>query len=287
MLGEMLALSTAILWALMPVFSKKALGYANAVELNLVRSISASLTLIVLLPILRGGLIFQLDLYGFLLLLAATVIGIGIGDAVFFKSIDAIGVSRSVAVSSVHPLLVLFISVFMLGESITLINMIGGLLVVSASIIVALSDLEGESIGRTKQYVRGVALSLASASLWSIAVTFVSIGVRSVDPLIGNAYRFPILALAMLPMCRHSLHKLRDARLLLWGSLSGLTGLSIGTTLYLESIRLIGAGKATIIVGIQPILSAIAASLSLRERLNVRVWIAVLLASTGMILLEL
>ncbi|MCX8161634.1 MAG: EamA family transporter, partial [Candidatus Bathyarchaeota archaeon] len=77
MLGESLALFTAVLWALTPVFSKKALGYATAVELNLVRSISGSLTLILILPVLRGGLIFQLDLYGFILLLAATIIGIG------------------------------------------------------------------------------------------------------------------------------------------------------------------------------------------------------------------
>lgn len=285
MLGESLALSTAVLWALTPVFSKKALGYATAVELNLVRSISGSLTLILMLPVLRGGLIFQLDLYGFILLLAATIIGIGIGDAIFFKSIEAIGVSRGVAVSSVHPLLVLLISILVLGEDITPINTIGGLLVVSASIIVALSG--EESKGGSNRYIEGVALSLASAFLWSVAVTFVSIGVRSVDPLIGNAYRFPVLALIMLLVCRRRLHKLKDGRLLLWGALSGLTGLSIGTTLYLESIRLIGAGKATVITGIQPIISTLAAGLSLKERLNVRILVAVLLASTGMILLEL
>ncbi|MEM2740399.1 MAG: DMT family transporter [Candidatus Bathyarchaeia archaeon] len=285
MLGEALALSTAILWALTPVFSKKALRYATAVELSLVRSISGSLTLILILPVLRGGLIFQLDIYGFLLLLAATAIGIGVGDTVFFKGIDAIGVSRGVAVSSVHPLIVLLISASILSESITLVNVIGGVLVVSASIVVALSG--EESKGGSNQYIEGIVLSLASALLWSIAVTFVSIGVRSVDPLIGNAYRFLILALAMLPTCRRSIHKLRDSRLLLWGSLSGLTGLSLGTTLYLESIRLIGAGKATVITGIQPIISALAAGLSLRERLNMRIWIAVLLASIGIILLEL
>lgn len=285
MLGEALALSTAILWALTPVFSKRALRYATALELSMVRSISGSLSLILILPILRGGLIFQLDLYGFLLMLAATIIGIGIGDTVFFKGIDAIGVSRGVAVSSVHPLIVLLISVYLLNESITPINIIGGILVVSASVIVALSG--EESRGGSNRYVEGVALSLASALLWSIAVTFVSIGVRSVDPLIGNAYRFPILALAMLPICRRSINKLRDTRLLLWGSLSGLTGLSLGTTLYLESIRLIGAGKATIITGIQPVISALAANISLRESLSVRIWVAVLLASIGIILLEL
>jgi len=285
MLGEALALSTAILWALTPVFSKRALRYATAIELNMVRSISGSLTLILILPILRGGFIFQLDLYGFLLLLAATVIGIGIGDTVFFKGIDAIGVSRGVAVSSVHPLIVLLISAFLLNESITLVNVIGGVLVVSASIIVALSG--EESRNGSNQYFEGVVLSLVSALLWSIAVTFVSIGVRSVDPLIGNAYRFPILALAMLPICRRSMGKLINARLLLWGSLSGLTGLSLGTTLYLESIRLIGAGRATVITGIQPIISALAANISLREKLSIWIWIAILLASIGIILLEL
>jgi drug/metabolite transporter (DMT)-like permease len=285
MLGELLALSTAILWALTPVFSKKALGYSTPVELNFVRAISGSIALILIILFTRGGLIFDIDVYGFTLLLAATMIGIGLGDTVFFKSIDAIGVSRGVAISSVYPLIVLLTSACIVGEPVTLTDIAGGLSIVSATVIVALS--EEESAVGSNRYLSGVALSLASALLWSIAITLVSIGVRSVDPLIGNAYRFLILAIATLPLCRRSLAKLRDISLLLWGSLSGLTGLALGTTIYLESIRLIGAGKATVITGVQPIISAVIASLSLRERLSVKIWLAVILASIGIILLEL
>jgi drug/metabolite transporter (DMT)-like permease len=284
MLGELLALSTAILWALTPVFSKKALGYSTPVELNFVRAISGSIALILIILFTRGGLIFDIDVYGFALLLAATMIGIGLGDTVFFKSIDAIGVSRGVAISSVYPLIVLLTSACIVGEPVTLTDIAGGLSIVSATVIVALSE---ESAVGSNRYLSGVALSLASALLWSIAITLVSIGVRSVDPLIGNAYRFLILAIATLPLCRRSLAKLRDTHLLLWGSLSGLTGLALGTTIYLESIRLIGAGEATVITGVQPIISAVIASLSLRERLSVKIWLAVILASIGIILLEL
>jgi drug/metabolite transporter (DMT)-like permease len=285
MLGELLALSTAILWAVTPVLSRKALGYSTPVELNFVRAISGSIALILILLFTHRGLIFDIDVYGFILLLAAMMIGIGLGDTVFFKSIYAIGVSRGVAVSSVYPLMVLLASAYIVGEPITLTDIAGGLSVVSATIIVALSK-EESTIG-SNRYLSGIALSLTSALLWSVAIILVSIGVRSVDPLIGNAYRFLILAVAMLPLCRRSLAKLKDTRLLLWGSLSGLTGLALGTTVYLESIRLIGAGKATVITGIQPIISAILASSSLRERLNVRIWVAVTLASIGIILLEL
>ncbi|MCD6444642.1 DMT family transporter, partial [Candidatus Bathyarchaeota archaeon] len=130
MLGELLALFTAVLWALTPVFGKKALEESSIVALNFVRSVFGSMALWLILPVARGWRLVDVDPYSLALLTAAAVIGMGLGDLAFFKSMDMIGVSRSTAISSTYPLFTTFISILLLGEKLTVLNFLGTVSVV-------------------------------------------------------------------------------------------------------------------------------------------------------------
>lgn len=290
MLGEALALLTAVLWALTPVFSKKALEESSMVALNLVRSIFGSAALWLILPLARGWRLVEVDPYS-LMLLTAAVIGMGLGDLVFFKSMSLIGVSRSTAISSTYPLFTTLMSVLLLGEKLTVLNILGiTSVVLGVSLISIAAGEKGGSRKRDNPSLRrGLAFAISSAVIWSIGITLIALCVREVDPLAANTYRVSILALVLSlpPLFKKSFRRgLRNGRVLIWGAAAGVTGTSLGASVYLESIKLIGAARATALSSVYPMISAVAATLFLREKTNLKTWMGIGLTVLGIALLE-
>lgn len=289
MLGELLALLTAVLWALTPVFGKKALEESSIVALNFVRSVFGSMALWLILPAARGWRLVDVDPYSLALLTAAAVIGMGLGDLAFFKSMDMIGVSKSTAISSTYPLFTTFISILLLGESLTVLSFLGTVSVVLGVSLISIAS-SGENGGRDNPSLRkGVVLAIASAVIWSIGITLIALCVRDVDPLVANTYRLSILALilSLPPLLKKRFRRgLRSGKTLFWGAAAGVTGLSLGTSVYLESIKLIGAARATALSSIYPMISAVAATLFLKEKPNLKTWMGIGLTVLGIVLLK-
>lgn len=284
MVGELLALATAVFWALNPVFSRKALDYGSAVSLNVARSLFGSLSLWVVLFYSKGVDFLNVDLLGLVLVVAAGLVGVGLGDLVFFKSMSVVGVSVSVAVSSVYPIFTAAASLLFLGEDLDVLDAVGIVCIVLSVSLVSLSEKE-----RRRGSLKGVLLGLASAVLWSAAITLVALGVRRVDPIAANAYRFSFLTVILagvLVVGKGFGEEFRRREFLFWSWASGVTGLTLGTTAYLESIRLIGAAKATALTSVYPVVSGLAALAVLREKPSLKVWAGLILTAVGVALLQ-
>lgn len=289
MFGEALALFTAILWALTPVFVKKALEKSSMIALNLVRSIFGSVALWLILLLAKGWRLVEVDPYNLMILTMAAVIGMGLGDLVFFKSMSLIGVSRSTAISSTYPLFTSLMSILLLGERLTVLNILGIILVVLGVSLISMATKRGDRKRGGSSFRNGVVFAISSAIIWSIGITLITICVREVDPLTANTYRISILAmvLSLPPLLKKSFRRgLRNGEALFWGAVAGITGMSLGASVYLESIRLIGAARATALSSIYPMISAVVATLFLREKTNLKVWMGIGLTVFGIILLE-
>lgn len=289
MLGELLAILTATLWASTSVLSRKALEDMSPTEVNLVRAISSSAALWLILFKLKGWeALTWIDAFSLTLLTAAVLIGVGLGDFMLFKSMKLIGVSKSVALSSTYPLFTTLISIVALEEKLTSLNALGITLIVFGIFLISLS--KNSEINRPRSsdtFTKGVALSIGTALTWSIGITLIALSIKEADPITANAYRLPILAIilaATMSPTRGLRKTFKNSKSFLWAFLAGVTGLGLGTTAYFGSIKLIGMAKATALSSIYPIITAIAATLVLREKPGLKTWTAIGLTVLGLLL---
>lgn len=127
--GEVAALTAAFLWALSTVIFGRLGKWLSPLVLNLAKGCIAialiALTLVLqqnLQPRLPGMAIFWLTLSG--------VVGIGLGDTAYFKSINHLGARRALLMESLAPPLTALIALVFLQESLSAISWCGILLTV-------------------------------------------------------------------------------------------------------------------------------------------------------------
>jgi len=129
MLGEMLALGSAVGWALSIVLFKRS-AHLSAEGLNLFKNTLAS-TLLILTMLLWGISVdwdrssedwWRLGISGFL--------GITVADTLFFLALRNLGAGMLAILDCVYAPLVVFFSVLMLNESLTLTFAAGAILVI-------------------------------------------------------------------------------------------------------------------------------------------------------------
>jgi drug/metabolite transporter (DMT)-like permease len=102
--------------------------------------------------------------------------------------------------------------------------------------------------------------------------TFIAgkIAVQSMGPFSGAFCRFAIASLCLLPICYAWKGQLPRLKLpqLVWVGLMGLSGVVAYNAFFFLGLKLIPAGRASLIVALNPIAIALSAALFLREPLS-------------------
>lgn len=132
--------------------------------------------------------------------------------------------------------------------------------------------------------IGAVAITVLS---WGAAFPLIRIGMRELGPLELASARFLVagaLALAWLAFNRPPLPTRVDALRFLF---CGLVGISTYNGLLNQGERTVSAGAASFIVNIAPILTAILATIFLRERFSVWGWTGALISFAGVGLIAL
>ncbi len=117
MSGELIALSSALLWAIASVLLTIGARRVHVVPLNLVRCIVATTFFWGLLPF-YGGIhaLAAVPLSSWLWLILSVLCLLVIGDSLYFRSMDLAGVSWTMPVVSVNPLWSVLLAALVLGE---------------------------------------------------------------------------------------------------------------------------------------------------------------------------
>lgn len=117
----------------------------------------------------------------YLLFLASGVIGLGIGDTFFFKSLNRIGAGLSAIVAAMYSPSIIILSVIYLDERLTLVQIIGALLIITAVL----------STTRMKHGVKIERRDLLLGILWGVlATTATAVGIVMIKPALEQT---PIL----------------------------------------------------------------------------------------------
>jgi drug/metabolite transporter (DMT)-like permease len=224
----------------------------------------------------------------YLLLLASGVIGIGLADTLFFKSLNLIGAGLSAIVDCLYSPFVIGLSILFLEENMSGLQLVGVLLIISAILAISLQK-NIKSISR-RDFIWGILLGVFSIALMAI-------GIVMVKPLLN---RSPVLWVVMVRLlagcislgliilfcsdCKKitaSLMSFKNWRFMLPGS---FLGAFLALILWIAGMKYTQASTASALNQTSSIFVFVLAAIFLKEPINrIRV-IGIVLAFAGVIM---
>ena len=285
-IGIILGLTSAFIWATTSLAIKAQADRINPLSFNAFRMCVGTIFSFALLPFF-GGLpaIAQVPSHAAILLAISSVIGIAIGDMLYFWSLQQIGASRALPISGTYPLFTWAIAVPLLGEPITVSAMAGTALVILGVYLLAPGNGSTISVDARTQRLATFA-AVAAAALWAIATTMLKIGMQeSSHVIVVNAIRLPVAALGSAVVARWYggsstwqgyTHKNLPRLLAL-----ALYSTGIGMIVWTLTVDYAGAARAALLNTAAPLIGAPLAVIFLHERVTPKVAVGTLLAVWG------
>lgn len=177
-LGEILSFAVAIIWAFAVILFKKSGETVHPIALNLFKNLLAMVLFLPTMFILNEALIRQVPYSEYVLLILSGVIGIGIGDTLFFKSLNLIGAGLSAIVVCMYSPFIITLSVLWLGERLTLLQVAGALMIISA----VLSTIRVKKTGKisSRDLLWGIICGV-------LATAATAVGIVAIKPLLGRS----------------------------------------------------------------------------------------------------
>jgi drug/metabolite transporter (DMT)-like permease len=279
--GELIALGSAVAWALTSVAMRPIAGRALWRSSVLRVLLCSALLLAYALP---SGLLDQVAhaeprVIGWLL--GSTLASIVIGDSLYFLAAARIGVARALPIASAFPLLTTLGAVTLLGETFT-----PGLLAGSVLVVAGVALIGGErapSAGRPDPL--GLLFAGLAACMWACSGLFLGPALKSLDPVAANLVRFPVASVffAVYVVVARPAEQLTLR--LLWLTVAAAVGTLASATLFLAGISAAGVARGVALNATSPVFSAVLAVLLLKEHLGHRAALGVAASVCGTILL--
>lgn len=298
-IGSSLALLTALSWAAGVIFFKKSGESMSPFALNFFKNAVAvalfALTFVILRePVWAPG--WGEDTFWLML---SGVIGIGIGDVLFFRSLHLVGASRSAVIETLYSPSVLLSAFVLLGETMSVYTAAGGGLILVGILLVvtarAKASAEGDGVQLSRaELIDGVLTGMVSVVAMAVSIVAVKPIIEDHSVLWATSVRLAggllimVAALPFAPVLR------RESLRALWphaGWRFALPGAFFGT--YVALFAWIGGYKytsatvASLLNQTSTLFIVAAATVFLGEKLTKRRASAVALALAGSLIVLL
>ncbi len=176
-LGEILALASGLAWAVAVVLFRVSGRSIHPVGLNLGKNVLGLALIAPTVLLLGESLLPSVPFSTTGLLLLSGVLGIAVSDTLFFHALNRLGASLTAIVDCFYSPFVIAFSFVLLGERLSLVQLGGAALVVSAILTVS-KEGKLERIGR-KDLALGIVYGI-------LAMFFVALGIVMVKPVLGS-----------------------------------------------------------------------------------------------------
>jgi drug/metabolite transporter (DMT)-like permease len=175
--GEILALSSGLVWAVAVILFRISGRKVHPVGLNLFKTALAFVFMAPTMLILREPLFPEVPAASVGLLLLSGALGIAVSDTLFFHSLNRLGASLVAIVDCFYTPFIIGLSFILLGEKLEAWQLLGAGLVVSAVLTVSREN-RAEKLER-KNLVVGILYGV-------LAMFFVALGIVMVKPVLGT-----------------------------------------------------------------------------------------------------
>lgn len=295
MIGELAALGAAISWTVSALFYRKALEEASPISANIIRlTLTGSILLLLLVFLGKLTVLTTLPLELVLLASASGIIGLGLGDTLYFMSLKWIGVARAVPLTCIYPLFSVLWAVFLVGERITLAAVLGAVVIVLGILFLG-QDSQANTTDTRKALIVGMVIALATAAVWSVSITMMDVAVKEspdIDhALIINTIRVITVAAVLLassPIIDKKLGFLKVRKRTVVALIAGgIAALGVGWFFLSYSFTVTSQARAVPISSTTPLFSTLAGILLLREKVTAHNVFGSIMVVVGIFLLFL
>jgi drug/metabolite transporter (DMT)-like permease len=271
--GELIALLSALLWAIASVLLTVGAKRLHVLPLNLVRCVVSTAFFWILLPFDGGFHALAAIPPGAWLWLVVSVLGLlVVGDTLYFRSLDLAGVSWAMPVASINPLWAVLLAALFVDEPLSWPLLLGAVLVVAGVTLLsrpAGQASNGQAIGPAARR-QGLLLALAVSVLWAGGQVALKPATAGMSSVVANSVRQPMgmLMLLGLSLRQGRLGDLKkvDRKSWLVILVASFVGTGVGTLLFIMAIQMTGAGRTAVLTSTAPLLAMPFSMLWLRER---------------------
>ncbi len=292
LIGVVAALIAAFSWAVSAAFYKTGAKEVSPLTSNLIRIIVPLLILGIGALILGlSSQVFLLSSWDLFLIFGSSLFAFVIGDALYFVTIQNIGVSRGVPITATYPLFVLLWQILFLAQPVHLLMVPASTITVAGVALLGrqlnLSAQSETSITRRQMWI-GICAALGTAISWSISILFLSTVLQSTNLVLVAVIRLSI-ALAILAPLVLGQHVIKGAALLtrqklIYLTIGGLFALTLGYLAFALALQLMDTTSVALLSSLTPLFAAIIGWRSLQEHFDVKTLVAIIACVTGIIL---
>lgn len=180
--GIIVALLSAASWAFATVVFDRIGKVVPYVGITFLKGIFSIILMIVLL-IFTGGL-HDIGIWEFSFLALSGIIGISLGDSLFFKSLQDLGAKVQVIFFLLGQIFTMILSLLLLGELLSLEQYIGAVVLLTGIVIVIWGKQDNHP-----NKVRGIVCGLFSILCFSVSAIMVKMAIAEVEVITATFYR--------------------------------------------------------------------------------------------------
>ncbi len=305
-LGEIAALSTALLWAFTSIFFAEAGHRLGSFRVNILRLLMAVMIFSVVLY-LTVGYLFPPDLNReqFLWLAGSGLIGLLLGDGLGFKALVMIGPRLTSLLYSSAPIWATIIAWVFLGEQLGMQQLLGmGLTIWGITWVVLERHQRTGSQTVVEQghpdsgsLARGALLGIGAAACQAIGLVMAKHGMAhaggTVDPLPASFLRMVVSLVAILILAasrgqiRSTIAAVRNLRGMAYCGAGAVVGPFLGVWMSLVAVKYIATGVAATLNSMTPVMILPLVFIFYREKTSWRALVGAVIAVVGVAILFL
>lgn len=189
-LGELAALATAICWTVSPIAFEYAGKKVGSLSVNYIRLIIAFL-FIGIYTFFTRGMFLPLDATAtnWIWLLISGIIGFVIGDLFLFEAYVQIGARLTMLIMATVPILSALADYIIIGEKLTLLDVIGMLITIYGIGLVILIKNSNEKTIKLSKSIKGYFYAFIGALGQALGLIFSKVGMGSYDAFAATQIR--------------------------------------------------------------------------------------------------
>ncbi len=297
--GELAALSTAVLWSITSLFFTSASRRIGSYWLNKIRILFAVVLLGSTLILTTGQLLPPgIPMWSYLLLILSGIIGLSLGDACLFQAYVVIGPRLSLLIFTAWPIMAAVTAWLFLSEELGLRAIIGIAITVAGMIWVTVernTNGDGGSHHERKKLRLGILLALGGAAGQAIGLVLAKAGMGDniLPPLPATFIRMvaAVLAIWLFGIFRGDLRDIKEKfsnkRAVLLALGGAVVGPFLGVWMSLVAVQHAKTGVAAAIMSTVPVLVIPLVILFYKEKVSPRAMIGAAITAGGVALLFL
>lgn len=283
-LGYAAIVVASVLWSLSPALISRYKNLVKPITFTGLRALVALLS--VFLVLLRqnvGSEVLEPD--ALLLIVLSALIGPGVGDVCFTKSIKILGGFTAVVLSYTYIFVAQAIAVTFLSEFMRASLVLGAVLAFAGVVLVAGNDSSHLRVER-----EGVAYAVMASISWGVSTALIKVALRFADEAVLTLLRLTTIFVVFLPLglVVEGLPARRSFKqLLAVASVTAVLDWSLGMYLFIYSIGSIGVSATAVATALTPALTTVTTKFLAGEKPSVKHFLGVLMTSVGILITAL